>query len=143
MSAPATRVLFVCTGNTCRSPLAAAIARAAATERGGTLAGLPDAPLHGLGLLPLTGLHGRADLRGELVADGATGVRLGDGGAPGGDERHEAVDRREGVGAGVATTDSPSSLRARTSRRSEAYSTTPTPACEKTQTWSPEAMGEA
>jgi|688.fasta_scaffold635513_2 protein-tyrosine-phosphatase len=38
MSTPATRVLFVCTGNTCRSPLAAAIARAAATERAGTIA---------------------------------------------------------------------------------------------------------
>ena len=77
------KILFVCTGNPCRSPLAAAIARAAAAERGlgdveiasagtSTWDGAPasdGALLVGLERhADLSGHHAR-QLTGEIVAD--------------------------------------------------------------------------
>lgn len=45
-----TRVLFVCTGNTCRSPMATAIARREAARRG------LDVEIHSAGLMPGAGM---------------------------------------------------------------------------------------
>jgi protein-tyrosine-phosphatase len=74
-------LLFVCTGNTCRSPMAAALARHELAERGwhhvqvrsagtGALAGSPASPpvpvvLQERGIDP--GAHEAAELTGELV----------------------------------------------------------------------------
>lgn len=64
-------ILFVCTGNTCRSPMAAAIARGALRERGWThvdvrSAGVAAAPGHAASQLAVAVTDERAlDLRGH------------------------------------------------------------------------------
>ena len=77
------RILFVCTGNTCRSPMAEGIAREILRERGWNhvevrsagVAAFPGSPISG-GALRAAGRHGvsledhrSTPLTGELVAD--------------------------------------------------------------------------
>lgn len=64
------RVLFVCTGNTCRSPMAEALARRALKERGWTHVEVSSAGVAGHGGMPASGGAIRAAGEGGLDLTG-------------------------------------------------------------------------
>ena len=64
MRSPSFRLLFVCTGNTCRSPMAAAIARREAARRG------LDVEVHSAGLMAGAGMPAAEHARTVAAAHG-------------------------------------------------------------------------
>ena len=64
MSSSPIRLLFVCTGNTCRSPMAAAIARREAARRG------LDVEVHSAGLMAGSGMPAAENARAVAAAHG-------------------------------------------------------------------------